>query len=186
MTISAPSRRAHSLNCSTAAARNVSPAPSTTRLPCEVKYFVSFAIDVVLPEPFTPATMMTVGPSAAMSQRRGILRHQFLQLPPDDVEHFGHVDHAGAKLGADLIDDLFGGGGPHVGLDQDGSQLFEKLVVDQPAFFFEQVADVGEEQLVGFFQPLLQSPKTPIDFAGSAGCSPVLGAALRIRRCSRA
>ena len=37
-----------------------------------------------------------------------------------------------------------------------GAQLFQKLVVDQPAFFFEQIADVGEENLMGFLQTLLQ------------------------------
>ena len=52
-----------SVNCSTAAARNVSPAASTTFLPDLMKRFASLAMDVVCPTPFTPATRITVGPA---------------------------------------------------------------------------------------------------------------------------
>ena len=65
MTISAPSRLAQIVNCSTAAARKVSAAPSTTFLPSPWNMQASLAMDVVLPPPFTPATMITVGPLAA-------------------------------------------------------------------------------------------------------------------------
>ena len=61
VTMSQPSRWLQSVNCSTAAARNVSPAASTTELPVLIKNLASFAIDVVLPAPFTPATRMTIG-----------------------------------------------------------------------------------------------------------------------------
>ena len=72
-TISAPSRPAHNDNCSTAAARNVSPAPSTTRFPSLVNRWASLAIDVVFPEPFTPVTRMTVGPDAATASPADVL-----------------------------------------------------------------------------------------------------------------
>jgi len=39
--------------------------PSTTFLPSAWNMAVNLAIDVVLPQPFTPATIMTVGPPAA-------------------------------------------------------------------------------------------------------------------------
>ena len=55
-------------SCSTAAARNVSPAPRTTRSPASVKRRVSFAIEVVFPDPFTPVTRMTVGPDVDLTR----------------------------------------------------------------------------------------------------------------------
>ena len=79
-TISAPSRVAQMPSCSTAAARNVSPAPSTTFFSCDRKSFASLAMLVVLPDPFTPQTMMTVGPAGRQFQRRFVLRHQLLEL----------------------------------------------------------------------------------------------------------
>ena len=65
MTIGTPSRSLQIVSCSTAAARNVSPAPSTTFLPCEWNSRASLAIVVVLPLPLTPQTMITVGPLSA-------------------------------------------------------------------------------------------------------------------------
>ena len=49
LTISVPERSAQMLNCSTAAARNVSAAPSTTFFPDDSNMWASLAIDVVLP-----------------------------------------------------------------------------------------------------------------------------------------
>ena len=63
-TMSAPVRVAHVSSCSTAAARKVSPAPSNTFLPWLWNRVANFAIEVVLPDPFTPATMMIVGASS--------------------------------------------------------------------------------------------------------------------------
>ncbi len=68
----APSRSAQMVNCSTAAARNVSAAPSTTVLPSAMKRFASLAIEVVLPAPLTPATMITVGPGCTSSIGWGV------------------------------------------------------------------------------------------------------------------
>ena len=65
VTISAPTRSAQMDNCSTAAARNVSPAPNTTFLPWAIHAYASLAIEVVFPEPLTPTTMITVGPAGA-------------------------------------------------------------------------------------------------------------------------
>ena len=90
------------------------------------------------------------------ADRRGILRHQFLQLPPDDVDHVGHLHDASAEIGGDLIRNLLRGGRAYVGLEENSPQLFEKHIIHQPAFFLEQVADVGEKKLVSFFQPLLE------------------------------
>ena len=48
-----------------AAARNVSPAASTTFAPCSVSRLASLPMVVVLPVPLTPATRMTNGFFAA-------------------------------------------------------------------------------------------------------------------------
>ena len=54
-------RSPHSCNCSRAAARKVSPAAKITDLPCAWKYFASLPMDVVLPAPLMPASIITNG-----------------------------------------------------------------------------------------------------------------------------
>ncbi|MPM97284.1 hypothetical protein SDC9_144457 [bioreactor metagenome] len=56
-----PARSAQTPSCSAAAARKVSPAASSTFLPCARYRFASLPIDVVLPTPFTPITRITAG-----------------------------------------------------------------------------------------------------------------------------
>ena len=51
------------VSCSTAAARKVSHAATSTFLPSVWKRLASLAMLVVLPEPLTPATRITVGPA---------------------------------------------------------------------------------------------------------------------------
>ncbi len=48
-------------SCSRAAARNVSPAASSTDRPSPCSHFASLPIEVVFPAPLTPATMITNG-----------------------------------------------------------------------------------------------------------------------------
>ena len=54
-------RVAQTANCSRAAARKVSAAASSTLAPESDRWRVSLPMEVVLPAPLTPATMMTVG-----------------------------------------------------------------------------------------------------------------------------
>ncbi|MEY9220804.1 hypothetical protein ABH974_001227 [Bradyrhizobium ottawaense] len=54
-------RSPHTLSCSIAAARNVSPAASITLRPSEANFCESFPMVVVLPEPLTPTTRITNG-----------------------------------------------------------------------------------------------------------------------------
>ena len=63
--MSHPIRPAHTVSCSTAAARKVSHAATATFFPSPWNRFASFAIEVVFPDPFTPATITTVGPAGA-------------------------------------------------------------------------------------------------------------------------
>ena len=60
-TIGTPLRSAQTVSCSTAAARNVSPAASITESPWSLSRRASLPIVVVLPEPFTPTTRITYG-----------------------------------------------------------------------------------------------------------------------------
>ena len=63
---SAPARSAQISSCSSAAALNVSPAPTRTLRPCSRSFCASLPTVVVLPVPLTPTTRITVGlaPSA--------------------------------------------------------------------------------------------------------------------------
>ena len=57
-----PIRSLQIVNCSTAAARNVSHAATMTFFPSSWQSRASLAMDVVFPEPLIPATRTTVGP----------------------------------------------------------------------------------------------------------------------------
>jgi hypothetical protein len=54
-------RRPHSWSCSMAAARKVSAAAMSTRLPSALSLAAIFAVLVVLPAPLTPSIRMTEG-----------------------------------------------------------------------------------------------------------------------------
>ena len=61
VTIPTPARVAQVVNCSTAAARNVSAAAISTDRPAVVKNLANFPMVVVFPTPFTPTTSTTAG-----------------------------------------------------------------------------------------------------------------------------
>ena len=66
----APPRSAHVASWSTAAARNVSAAPTTTLFPRVVMNFANLPMVVVLPTPFTPTTTTTAGTPGSLARRR--------------------------------------------------------------------------------------------------------------------
>ena len=69
--MSTPSRLAHTLSWSTAAARNVSAAATMTFLPIwSLSSQHSLAMLVVFPAPLMPATRITVGPDSASRSSR--------------------------------------------------------------------------------------------------------------------
>ena len=61
LTMSTPTRSAHTVSCSTAAARNVSAAATITVLPSFIYFWASLAMVVVFPTPLTPTTMIITG-----------------------------------------------------------------------------------------------------------------------------
>ena len=61
-------RSPHAASCSRAAARKVSPAASSTDRFCSCSHFASLPIEVVLPAPLTPVSMITNGRSGPMTR----------------------------------------------------------------------------------------------------------------------
>ena len=114
------------------------------------------AIDVVLPQPFTPATMMTVGPLGAKRIGSAGWANSVLSFVLMLFEDFRHFDDPGAERLADLVGDFLRGLDAHVGLDERSNRSSAECFVDQPALRFEQVADVGVQQLRGLLETLLQ------------------------------
>ena len=67
-----PIRVAQVCNCSTAAARKVSAAPSKTRLPELEIFAANLATEVVLPVTLTPITKIVVKPVSELANVRGL------------------------------------------------------------------------------------------------------------------
>ena len=107
-TKSAPARFAQISSCSSAAARNVSAAATTTEWPCSASFDASLPIVVVLPVPLTPTTRITLGaPSTCRmrrlaEERRDLLCERCVQVaelaarlePPHELRRRGHADVA--------------------------------------------------------------------------------------------
>ena len=149
VTISAPSRWAQMVNCSTAAARNVSAAPEhhascrRTGTCC-----ASLAIEVVLPEPLTPPTMITVGPLGGEADRLGRLRQQLLELLLDLLEHVVHAATTRPRNAVPISSTIaWAACTPMSVLISVANSSSRNCLVDQPALGLEQVADVGVQQL---------------------------------------
>jgi len=64
------------------------------------------------------------------------------------------VHHSTTKVGGYSRADVVGRPRPHVGLHESREEILQKLLVDQPPFSLEQVADIGEEQIVGLLEAL--------------------------------
>ena len=80
-TTGALTRAPHSSSCSVAAARKVSPAPSSTDLPCALSFAASLPIVVVLPLPFTPMVRSTNGLALPKSTGGASLRRSSVHRP---------------------------------------------------------------------------------------------------------
>ena len=95
--MSQPIRSDQIVNCSTAAARNVSPAPRTTLLPDLVRKLASLPIEVVFPLPLTPTTKITLGFPDSDSARRDVLRSIVSCLLGDRLDDLVEVNLAAPK-----------------------------------------------------------------------------------------
>ncbi len=102
----------------------------------------NLAIEVVLPDPFTPTTMITVGPLAANAIGCSSWAQQAREFGPDGLENLVHLDQAAAGIRAHLLADRVRRPSAHVRADQDREQVAQEVVVDQPSFLLEQVANV--------------------------------------------
>ena len=134
----------------------MSAAPKITFLPSERNICASLAMEVVFPQPFTPATMITVGPAAAKRIGSAGWASSTLSFCLISSRMSSSSTTRALKLATYFVDQFLRGLDAHVGLDECLEQLLQKRLVDQPAAAFENVADVGIEQLGGLFQTLLE------------------------------
>ena len=116
-------------SCSRAAARNVSPAESSTDRPCCCSHFASLPIDVVFPAPLTPAIMIDERPCGLDAQR--------LLERPDQVEQRRAQQRARVRVAARLavallqvLEQMAGRVDADVGGEQRLLELVERLLVE--------------------------------------------------------
>jgi len=95
-------------------------------------------------------------PAFGVANRLGLLGHERLELLFDVLDDFVLVNDACPKRLADLVGDFLGGVDAHVDLDEFLEEIVVKRFIDQPPLRFEEVADVGLQQLCGLLQTLLE------------------------------
>ena len=101
-----PLRSAQIASCSAAAARNVSPATSSTRLFSLRRRIASLPIVVVLPLPLTPTTRMTVGVRSSRSSDPGKRQKAFDVFTEARHGEVGRLPRFLARDGLQTSDDL--------------------------------------------------------------------------------
>ena len=86
---------------------------------------------VVLPEPFTPTTMMTAGGSATRGMGRSEACRISSKMLADEPFQFGGIAHQFAIHAlADAVQNLLGGAHADVGTDQREFQFVEQIGID--------------------------------------------------------
>ena len=133
LTISQPTRSAHWLSCSTAAARNVSPATMSGVFPISLRRQAILPIVVVLPVPLTPTMRITVGWLRDVDALQlGVVRPQQLgdHVGQLVLERLPGLDLLGGAALLELVDDLDGAVDAHVGGDQHLLGLLVEPAVD--------------------------------------------------------
>ena len=88
---SAPARSHQIASWSSAAARKVSPAATTTRFPADWKRLANFPIVVVFPAPFTPRTKIVYGMFRGNAVERRVLAEQVQNLFSENCLQFGGI-----------------------------------------------------------------------------------------------
>ena len=79
------------------------------------------------------------------------------ELGADRVEDDLGIDDPGPETLVDVGDDGLRGGRPHVGADEDPTELLKEVLVDEPPLPLEEVADVGPQHLGRLRQPGLEA-----------------------------
>ena len=174
LTSSTSARSAQRSSCSTAAARNVSAAPTTTFWPsvwrrCQA----SLPIVVVLPVPLTPTTRITVG-SGRMSIVSSPVRASSASSSAEPAgQRLAADERAVLGLALEPLDHLGGRAGADVGVDQ---RLLEPL----PGLLVEVALEqrrlhLGRERLAGLAHRAAQAAEEAAPPLGGAGVGGVLG-----------
>ena len=109
-----------------------------------------------MPHPFTPHTMITVGPPEAKWPGDDRLGQERLQLDFDQLDNLRSFDATGVERATDFIDDFLRRLHAHVDFDQIAEQLAEEPLIHQHSFGLEQVANVGVEECGCLLQPLFE------------------------------
>ena len=180
-TKSAPARSAQISSCSSAAARNVSAAASTTERPDSCSRWASLPIVVVFPVPLTPTTRTTV--------RRPVEAEPLLPLDRDEIgdDLLQAVDELGLARGLALLEalhDLDRRGDAAVGRDQRLLDPLPRLVVARVE------EELARERLPARGQRLAQAaePAAPLLLVlvtGASSRSPRNSAQLRVTAVTR-
>ena len=121
-------------------------------MPCSLSHSASLAASVVLPAPWRPASMMTVGAGLGVAQPAGLAAEDRDQLVVDDLDDLlGGVQRAADLLAAgpllDRGDELLDHGQRDVRLEQRDADLARGGVdvgVGEPALAAEVLEGVGE------------------------------------------
>ena len=142
-TSSASARSAHVASCSAAAARNVSPAASSTRRPSPRCWLATLPIVVVLPTPLTPTNSHTLGLSSSdgskCSSRSAPARRSCISACRASSSSSGSVISLALTRLAQLVEQLRRDADADVGPQQRLLEVLPRLLGD-PA----PAADAGE------------------------------------------
>jgi hypothetical protein len=91
--------------------------------------------------------------------RGGRLRHRFFEFRLDDCQDILHFGNPALELLAYLFGNFFCHRHPHVGFDKRFKEFVQKLVVDESAGRFENIADIRIQDRNGLRQSLLNAVK---------------------------
>ena len=161
-TKSAPARSAQISSCSSAAARNVSAAPTSTERPCSRSFWASLPIVVVFPVPLTPTTRIDAG--LAIERERGRLAEDRLDLLGERI-----LETAGDAARLEPPHELRGRGHAYVAADQRLLEPLPGLVVPGVECRRGELLGVRARRL--FASDSRTRAKTPVR-SGSSASSP--------------
>ena len=140
-------------SCSTAAARNVSPAASITLRPSARNLAASLPMVVVLPEPLTPTTRMTNGFRApSIDERLGDRRQHLLDFGRDHRLHLVGGDRLVVAALADRSGDPRRDLGAEIGAQQHVLDVLDHGAVELA--LGDEIGHGGAERTRGALQPV--------------------------------
>ena len=126
-----PRAAAQVASCSTAAARKVSAAPTTTLRPWFARNLANLPMVVVLPTPFTPTTSTTAGRAVSFRVGSSLDRRSSRISRSIRLRSTGSVVLYFLTMRAQLPDDVVGDLRAEVGADQGVLEVLPGVLVDR-------------------------------------------------------